>query len=1194
MKKLLCKNPYCKSNNFNKKKINFKSQNDLLRHLNTHEICHGYYSSAQLEEMEQNASQSEIEKSSMNISNKQENLEDPETFMMDVYADGCQLVKYCDLETQNKFFKRLEEAVEIDKKLYKAIDNISKTYADKDKWENNFLEVLKNLDDKIEHAAEDIENLAYIWLGELHDHMETYESIFDNSMDIYYELCEMESCVQNYNCEDHLSEEVKQVYDTYIKAETINKVTLKNDVDELLSYCQWYIENHYKYVSMYVKSVADNIKRQLGDKIQFSSKFEFLKQPVAIAYDSMVQKDVETAQDNELEDISHISTSNKQEKFEDHNTVIMDQLEDIVCKGCSEIFKNNSILKHIFNQYVYCIDKYTDTEIELLERNSKEHYNHKKIIAQRERRKNNNRQFEAISRRLKKSIARLTDWSGIYNTEKEYKLSKKLSEVKWAMKQKVSYMTKQRCEVWGGHLFDGIDVENWKKDIEDEIYETKNFLNHEIDSSINHYTKSYLNHTSFEIQYDSVIYVSNKRKYRILKRSIQRDIKELLHYIEWRLRNSYEYILCNTVILADNIKENLGKEIPSYSAIKLKERNHVEQQPFKTLKENSLSAEPTLSFCPHCLEERECDYELSHSTEEELATKYENNYNFNEESVEVAKKINEKWLILDLCYHRHKFCGGYKKIQHLKDSKMEIDLTIKKLEMIVSKTIELELPFSPFNKIGKIDNMDHPHHSCIFSRLADFSKHLTSNLHNNLVEDAKHHNLLKQNIVSNVETDKKIQEQNIPDLAPGDLPLSIRVENLLDEIRSNFGNPKLEEKVKRLCVFLEKEMYICMEYYISFVKQFEGKFNSMLNALKSKFKYSIEKYAETEDHEYTSWGFQWINEKFILLKFDELRLEMYKDFKHFRMQMDEFIIKNLNHTTDEDSIGFLKYQENYTKTIEKIKEIHCTKLKEELDFQLSKKNEWCAELLVCKGCAKGITGMALKHLNYFVKCKKKYTEAEIELLKKDAKDQNSIKYQFEIEFEASLQDASNEMDFMKLNHQLQEMQLMFHTNKTLFKCFGNLEYSLSKGLDKLMYLDVERARLWVEKLYISIDKPSVPNPLVIVKGKLYFSPKYYIIRRPRIYWDVEFNKRGIYVHQTDLQKEICFLQEEIKKVNINHGNTTHELIDKCSSEIEITLKELKDEIDFDVIESKIQELKKKMDKKVVSFYMELYPPVAAE
>ena len=133
-----------------------------------------------------------------------------------------------------------------------------------------------------------------------------------------------------------------------------------------------------------------------------------------------------------------------------------------------------------------------------------------------------------------------------------------------------------------------------------------------------------------------------------------------------------------------------------------------------------------------------------------------------------------------------------------------------------------------------------------------------------------------------------------------------------------------------------------------------------------------------------------------------------------------------------------------------------------------------------------------------------------------------------------------------------------------------------------------------EKLYISIDKPSVPNPLVIVKGKLYFSPKYYIIRRPRIYWDVEFNKRGIYVHQTDLQKEICFLQEEIKKVNINHGNTTHELIDKCSSEIEITLKELKDEIDFDVIESKIQELKKKMDKKVVSFYMELYPPVAAE
>ena len=103
------------------------------------------------------------------------------------------------------------------------------------------------------------------------------------------------------------------------------------------------------------------------------------------------------------------------------------------------------------------------------------------------------------------------------------------------------------------------------------------------------------------------------------------------------------------------------------------------------------------------------------------------------------------------------------------------------------------------------------------------------------------------------------------------------------------------------------------------------------------------------------------------------------------------------------------------------------------------------------------------------------------------------------------------------------------------------------------------------------------------------------------FWDAEYKKSRRFVQQTDLLKEIHFLKEEIEKVNINYGNTTHEItlfsqdfIDKCLSEIDATLKELKDEMNLDVVESKTQELKKKMDKRIASLYLLLFPPVATE
>ena len=91
------------------------------------------------------------------------------------------------------------------------------------------------------------------------------------------------------------------------------------------------------------------------------------------------------------------------------------------------------------------------------------------------------------------------------------------------------------------------------------------------------------------------------------------------------------------------------------------------------------------------------------------------------------------------------------------------------------------------------------------------------------------------------------------------------------------------------------------------------------------------------------------------------------------------------------------------------------------------------------------------------------------------------------------------------------------------------------------------------------------------------------------------------MQRTDLQKEINLLKKEISKVNINYGNTTqsHEItlfsqdfIDKCSSEIEITLKELKDETNLHLIDSKIKKLITKIDERIASLYLQLFPPVS--
>ena len=74
------------------------------------------------------------------------------------------------------------------------------------------------------------------------------------------------------------------------------------------------------------------------------------------------------------------------------------------------------------------------------------------------------------------------------------------------------------------------------------------------------------------IENNVVILASKGSKYRISKESIKNDMQSLMHYIEWRLENSYAMILCKTVILADEIKNAMDKmNFSLYNEIKIEQ-----------------------------------------------------------------------------------------------------------------------------------------------------------------------------------------------------------------------------------------------------------------------------------------------------------------------------------------------------------------------------------------------------------------------------------------------------------------------------------------------------------------------------------------------------------------------------------------------------------------------------------------------
>ena len=133
-----------------------------------------------------------------------------------------------------------------------------------------------------------------------------------------------------------------------------------------------------------------------------------------------------------------------------------------------------------------------------------------------------------------------------------------------------------------------VDVSDWKNEIKEELEETFQHLQNEVHTTIYHYTanpkdrprNSYLNHDSFEVFQDTVLFISGQSiKYRIFKQKIKRDMESLRHYVNFRLENSLELIIAKTVQLANNIKISLSVEdFPSYALINSKERKTEPQE----------------------------------------------------------------------------------------------------------------------------------------------------------------------------------------------------------------------------------------------------------------------------------------------------------------------------------------------------------------------------------------------------------------------------------------------------------------------------------------------------------------------------------------------------------------------------------------------------------------------------------------
>ena len=364
------------------------------------------------------------------------------------------------------------------------------------------------------------------------------------------------------------------------KPDCLNQYS-QNDLDEQKKQCKDHQNNkrRNKRISSNKETYERSKKRRnLEKKNQSDGKESEQKQ---ISKESLVNEDDCEEVELPLEFVTDMLNDDSDGNIDNSE----EDVEDFKCRTCKKWFKSNTILKHLKSPKVLCISEYHSFEIEELEDMSKMRKDMTKSIWMRNSKKNNPDHY----RRIKQD---LTIRRKINQSIKECNVR----NVKKALMDKIAFECKEMKSIWNEYLFNETPsvfmhhIAQWRKEIVSEINETYMHLKEEIADTTGHYCylgkpsmasdfNSYYNHSyvvdeknalvliskaSECIVNDKVIFISKGTKYTILKSSIAQEMESLLHYIEWRLENSYALIVWKTIKFAEEINKKMAEEYFEY------------------------------------------------------------------------------------------------------------------------------------------------------------------------------------------------------------------------------------------------------------------------------------------------------------------------------------------------------------------------------------------------------------------------------------------------------------------------------------------------------------------------------------------------------------------------------------------------------------------------------------------------------
>ena len=200
---------------------------------------------------------------------------------MDVYTFGYLMTTQKSNTPYKKtdFYKRLDKKNRINKRLNESIRRI--IHCSKGFNRNR----LKHVHDDILHKVRHYLAEWHIWSDSLEDKLEEFTTRFSNGDDLYADLNHYCLNEATWGCSIPIGEEIKQelksLFDPYFKRHRIleNMVDnrkLQHEVNSLLHYFNWRLQNAFDMIVASVIAISNNIKSKLKDEGDFSY-FNLLK-----------------------------------------------------------------------------------------------------------------------------------------------------------------------------------------------------------------------------------------------------------------------------------------------------------------------------------------------------------------------------------------------------------------------------------------------------------------------------------------------------------------------------------------------------------------------------------------------------------------------------------------------------------------------------------------------------------------------------------------------------------------------------------------------------------------------------------------------------------------------------------------------------------------------------------------------------